>query len=53
MKKLLTIPFLLFGICITTTAQTTYPEMILVEKGSFTMGDVEGDGRNNEQPSLS
>lgn len=51
MKK--TISFLftafLFATIITAQAQT-YPEMVLVEGGTFTMGDSEMEGESNEQP---
>jgi formylglycine-generating enzyme required for sulfatase activity len=51
MKKLITICFLI-ATQFAVNAQT-YPEMIAVEGGTFTMGDSEGDGEPDEQPAHS
>lgn len=51
MKKLLTI-CLLLATQFAANAQT-YPEMIAVEGGTFTMGDSEGEGEADEQPAHS
>ena len=49
MRDLFTISILLLSICITANAQT-YPEMVLVEGGSFTMGHTEIEGEPDAQP---
>jgi sulfatase modifying factor 1 len=50
MKKQ-TITLLLILLGFTTAFAQTYPEMITVEGGTFTMGDTEMEGNKNEQPS--
>lgn len=49
MKKQ-TITLLLILLGFTCTFAQTYPEMITVEGGTFTMGDTEMEGEKNEQP---
>ncbi len=48
MKHVITIAALLFT---TICLAQSYPEMITVEGGTFTMGDTEMEGEANEQPS--
>lgn len=52
MKKTALITSLCMFLFISAQAQT-YPEMILVEGGTFTMGDSEMEGDPNEQPAHS
>jgi sulfatase modifying factor 1 len=50
MKKQATTFFLILAGFLTSFAQS-YPTMITVEGGTFTMGDTEMEGESNEQPS--
>lgn len=52
MKKLIVMITLSLGISLSANAQS-YPEMILVEGGTFTMGDSKSEGDANEQPTHS
>ncbi|MFA5298789.1 MAG: formylglycine-generating enzyme family protein [Lutibacter sp.] len=52
MKKTAIITALYMCFLLSAHAQT-YPEMILVEGGTFTMGDSEMEGETNEQPAHS
>jgi sulfatase modifying factor 1 len=47
-KQAITLLLILSGFA--NTFAQSYPEMILVEGGTFTMGDTEGDGKKDEQP---
>ena len=47
-KQLLALLLILIGF--TSTFAQSYPEMITVEGGTFTMGDTEMEGEANEQP---
>lgn len=47
--KLFIATILIFSLSTQLSAQT-YPEMIKMESGTFTMGDTEMEGRENEQP---
>lgn len=49
MKKL-AITFFLILVGISTSIAQSYPEMITVEGGNYTMGDTEMEGEKNEQP---
>lgn len=52
MKKtilLFVLPFIMATVQNNVNAQT-YPEMITVAGGTFTMGDSDGEGEANEQP---
>lgn len=51
MKRILLLSAITFFT--TTTYAQTYPEMITVDGGTFTMGDVEGEGEADEQPTHS
>ena len=48
--KYLAFTFLMFFGTLQTIRTQTYPEMITVEGGTFTMGDTEMEGEGDEQP---